>query len=97
MFLGHYSSIEDVLLKMKELVDNCNEHWFKNDVRFSYDSLSRKVTFYLKTNAEVMLNDMVYMLGFSPKQIISKTTTGHKQVDLEYGSHDLFVNCDLIQ
>ena len=74
-------------------MNNCNEHWYKDDVRFSYDSLSRKVTFYLKTNAEVMLNDMVYMLGFSPKQIISKTTTGHKQVDLEYGSHDLFVRC----
>ena len=60
MFLGHYSSIEDVLLKMKELVDNCNEHWCKDDVRFSYDSLSRKVTFYLKTNEEVMLNDGLY-------------------------------------
>ena len=29
--------------------------------------------------------------------IILKTTTGDKQVDLEYGFHDLFVNCDLIQ
>ena len=31
------------------------------------------------------------MLGFSSKQIISKTTTGDKKVDLEYGFHDLFV------
>ena len=80
---------------MKELVGN--EHRYKDDVRFSYDNLSRKVTVYLKNNADVMLNDMAYMLGFSPKQIILKTTTGDKQVDLEYGFHDLFVNCDLIQ
>ena len=80
---------------MKELVGN--ERRYKDDVRFSYDNLSRKVTVYLKNNAEVMLNDMAYMLGFSPKQIILKTTTGDKQVDLEYGFHDLFVNCDLIQ
>ena len=74
-----------------------NEHRYKDDVRFSYDNLSRKVTVYLKNNAEVMLKDMAYMLGFSPKQIILKTTTGDKQVDLEYGFHDLLVNCDLIQ
>ena len=80
---------------MKELVDN--EQRYKDDVRFLCDNLSRKVTVYLKNNAEVVLNDMTYMLGFSPKQIILKTTTGDKQVHLEYGFHDLFVNCDLIQ
>ena len=38
-------------------------------------------------------------LGFTPKHIISKTTKGDRQVDLEYGFHDLFdfVYCDLIQ
>ena len=66
---------------MKELVDN--EHRYKDDLRFLYENLSRKVTVYLKNNAEVMLNDMACILGFSPKQIISKTTTGEKQVDLE--------------
>ena len=81
--------------KMKELVDN--ENRCSDDVRFSYDNLSRKVTVHLKTNAEVSLNDMAYMLGFTPKQIISKTTKGDRQVDLEYGFHDLFVYCDLIQ
>ena len=80
---------------MKELVDN--EHRYKDDLRFSYENLSRTVTVYLKNNAEVMLNDMAHILGFSPKRIISKTTTGDKQVDLEYGFHDLSVNCDLIQ
>ena len=95
MLPGHYSSVEDVLQKMKELVDN--ENRYTGDVRFSYDNLSRKVTVHLKHKAEVSLNDMAYMLGFTPKQIISKTTTGDRQVDLEYGFHDLFVYCDLIQ
>lgn len=47
-----------------------NEHRYKDDVRFSYDNVSRKVTVYLKNNSEVMLNDMAFMLGFSPRQII---------------------------
>ena len=81
--------------KMKELVDN--ENRYSDDVRFSYDNLIRKVTVHLKNNAEVSLNDMAYMLGFTPEQIISKTTKGDRQVDLEYGFHDLFVYCDLIQ
>ena len=95
MLPGHYSSVEDVLQKMKELVDN--ENRYTDDVRCSYDNLSGKVTVHLKNNAEVSLNDMVYMLGFTPEQIISKTTTGDRQVDLEYGFHDLCVYCDLIQ
>ena len=95
MLPGHYSSVEDVLHNMKELVDNANR--YTDDVRFSYDNLSRKVTVYLKNNAEVSLNDMAYMLGFTLEQIISKTTKGDGQVDLEYGFHDLFVYCDLIQ
>ena len=37
------------------------------------------------------------MLGLTPKQIISKTIMGDRQVDLEYGFHDLFGYCDLIQ
>ena len=80
---------------MKELVGD--ENRYTDDVRFSYDNLSRKVTVHFKHNAEVSLNDMAFMLGFTPKQIISKTTTGDRQVDLEYGFHELFVYCDLIQ
>ncbi|CAH3136020.1 unnamed protein product, partial [Porites lobata] len=66
MLSGHYSSIEDILSKMKELVDN--ENRYTDDVRFSYDNLSRMVTVHLKNNAEVSLNDMAYMLGFTPEQ-----------------------------
>ena len=95
MLPGHYSFVEDVLQKMKELVNN--ENRYTDDVRFSYDYLSRKVTVHLKNNAKVSLNDMAYMLGFTPKQIISKTIMGDRQVDLEYGFHDLFVYCNLIQ
>ena len=75
MLPGHYSSVEDVLQKMKEIVDN--ENRYTHDIRFSYDNLSRKVTLHLKNNA-VSLNDMAYMLGFTPEQIISKTTKGDR-------------------
>ena len=95
MLPGHYSSVEDALQNRKELVDDKNR--YTDDVRFSYDNLSKKVTVYLKNNAQVSLNDLAYMLGFTPNQIISKTTTGDRQVDLEYGFHDLFLYCDLIQ
>ena len=82
MLPGHYSSVDGVLQKMKELVDN--ENRFTDDVRFSYDNIGRKVTVHLKNNAEVSLNDMACMLGFTPKQIISKPTKGDRQVNLEY-------------
>ena len=95
MLPGHYSSVEDVLQKRKELVDD--ENRYADDVRVSYDNLSRNVTVYLKNNAELSLNDMAYMLEFTPNQIISKTTTGDRQVDLEYGFHDIFLYCGLIQ
>ena len=89
MLPSHYSSVEDVLEKMKELVDN--ENRYTDDLRFSYDNLSRNVTVHLKNNAEVSLNVMAYMLGLTPEQIISKTTKGDRQVDLEYGFHESFV------
>ena len=59
---GHYASIEAILLKMKELVDN--EKCFTDDVRFSYDTLSRKVTVHLQNNAELFFGDIGYVLGF---------------------------------
>ena len=93
MLPGHYSSIEDVLQKMKELVNN--ENRYTDDVWFSYDNLIRKVTVHLKNNSEVSLHDMAHMLGFTPKQLFSKTTTGDRQVALEYSFHNLFVYCDL--
>ena len=74
-----------------------NENRYTDDTRFSYDNLSRKVTVHLKNHAEVSLHDMAYMLGFTPKQILLKTTTDDRQVDLGHGFHDLLVYCDLIQ
>ena len=80
---GHYASTEAILLKMKELVDN--EKRFTDDVRFSYDTLSRKVTVHLQNSAELFLGDIGYVLGFSPTE-----------VDLDHGFHDLYVYCDII-
>ena len=92
---GHYASIEAILLKMKELVDN--EKRFTDDVRFSYDTLSRKVTVHLQNNAELSFGDIGYVLGFSPTEVISKTSTAEREADLDHGFHDLYVYCDIIQ
>ena len=92
---GHYASIEAVLLKMKEMVDN--EKRFTDDVRFSYDTLSRKVTVHLQNNAELFFGDIGYVLGFSPTEVISKTSTAEREADLDHGFHDLYVYCDIIQ
>ena len=55
----HYASIETIFSKMKELVDN--EKRFTDDVRFSYDTLSRKVTVHLQNNAELFFGDTIEM------------------------------------
>ena len=91
---GHYASIEAILSKMKQLVDNKKR--FTDDVRFSYDKLSRKVTVHLQNNAELFFGDIGYVLGFSPTEVISKSSTAKKAVDLDHGFHDLYVYCDII-
>ncbi|CAH3170472.1 unnamed protein product [Porites lobata] len=92
---GHYSSIGDILSKMKELIENVKR--FNDDVTFSYDAFTRKVTVHLQNNVELFFGNIGYLLGFSPDEIISNTSTAERQVDLEYGFHDLFIYCGLIQ
>ena len=92
---GHYSSIEDILSKMNELIDN--EKSFSDDVKFSYDTLTRKVTVHLQNDTELYFGDIGYVLGFSPEEVISKSSTAEREVDLEHGFHDLYVYCDIIQ
>ena len=57
---GHYVSVEAILSKMKELVDN--EKRSTDDVRFSHDTLSRKVTVHLQNKTEVYFSDIGQML-----------------------------------
>ena len=73
---------------MNELVDN--EKRFSDDVKFSYDPLSRKVTVRLQNDAELYFGHIGYVLGFS------KSSTAEREVDLEHGFHDLNVYCDII-
>ena len=92
---GHYSYVEDILSKMNELVDN--EKRFSDDVKFSYDTLTRKVTVHLQNDAELYFGDIGYVLGFSTEEVISKSSTAEREVDLEHGFHNLYVYCDIIQ
>ena len=88
---GHYASIEAILSNKQEFVDN--EKRFNDDVRFSYGTLSRKVTVHLQNNAELFFGDVGYVLGFSPKE----TSIAEREADLHHGFHDLYVYCDIIQ
>ena len=91
----NYVSVEAILSKMKELVDN--EKRSTDDVRFLHDALSRKVTVHLQNKTEVYFSDIGQMLGISPNKVISRTSNAERAVGLEHGFHDLYVYCDIIQ
>ena len=61
---GHYSSIEDILSKMIENVKR-----FNNDVTFSYNTFTRKVTVHLQNNVELFFGNIGYLLRFSPEKL----------------------------
>ena len=93
---GHYSSIDNLIATINELVSKKDR--FKDDVKFLYDSLSRKVSVGLQNNAEIVLENIAYILGFqSASQVISKTSAGDREADLEHGFHDLYIYCDIAQ
>ena len=73
---------------MKELV--ANEKRFNDDVRC-------EVSVHLQNNAELFFGDVGYLLGFSPKEVISQTSTAEREADLDHGFHDLYIYCDIIQ
>ena len=92
---GHYSSVADVIIKINEVVSSNGR--FKDEVQLSFDTLNRKVTVHLQNKVEVYFSDIGQMLGFLPKEVISKTSTADREADLDHGFHDLYVYCDIIQ
>ena len=70
---------------------------FKDEVQLSLDTLNRKVTVHLQNKVEVYFSDIGQMLGFLPKQVISKTSTAEREADLDHGFHDLYLYCEIIQ
>ena len=92
---GHYSSVAGVITKINEVVSANNR--FKDEVQLSLDTLNRKVTVHLRNKVEVYFSDIGQMLGFLPKEVISKTSTAEREADLDHGFHNLYVYCDIIQ
>ena len=92
---GHYSSVADVITKINEVVSSNGR--FKDEVQLSFDTLNRKVTVHLQNKVEVYFSDIGQMLGFLPKEVISKNSTADREADLDHGFHDLYVYCDIIQ
>ena len=93
---GHYSSIDDVITTINEVVTKKDR--FKDAVKFSYDSLNWKVSIDLQNNVEIVLENIAYILGFqSASQVISRTSAGEREADLEHGFHDFYIYCDIAQ
>ena len=92
---GHYPSIEAILGKTKELIDN--DKRFQDNAKFSDDTLSGKATVHLQNNKELFFDAIRYILEFPPEKVISTTCTVEKEADIEHGLHDLYVYCDIIQ
>ena len=70
---GHYSSVADVITKINEVV-SANDR-FKDELQLSFATLNRKVTLHLQNKVEVYFSDIGQMLGFSPNNDISRTST----------------------
>ena len=64
---------------------------------FLSSTLNLKVTVHLQNKVEVYFSDIGQMLGFSPINVISSTSTAERAVDLEHSFHDLYVYYDIIQ
>ena len=78
---GRYSSIDDVITTINHAMSKKDR--FKGALKFSYDSLNRKVTIDLQNNVEIVLENIAHILGFqSAFQVISKTSTGEREADL---------------
>ena len=92
---GHYSSVADLINKINELT-NANDR-FKDELRLSFDTLNRKMTVHLQNKFEVYFSDIGQMLGFSPNNVISRTSTAERAIDFEHDFDDLKVYCDIIQ
>lgn len=91
---GHYSSVESIINKMNHLI---NQSQYKDKVKFSYEKLNRKMSIQLRDNCTVFFSDIGFMLGFNKEELITKTTTAPREVDLDLGFHNLYVYCDIVQ
>ena len=70
---GHYSSVADLLTKINAVI-NMNDR-FEDELQLSFDTLNRKVTIHLQKKVEMYFSDMRQMLGYSPNNVISSTST----------------------
>ena len=62
---------------MKGLIEKVKR--FNDEVTFSYDKFTRKVTVHLQNNAELFFDNIGFLLVFSPEEITMKPVlSGHR-------------------
>lgn len=91
---GHYFSIESIVKSMNDLIQNSE---YKNQIHFTFDKLSRKVSVRIADGLELFFSDVGALLGFKRETLYTKTTTAASEADLDHGFHNLYVYCDIVE
>ena len=91
---GHYPSVESIVRKMNSMLQD-SPH--KNNVWFTFEKLSRKVTIHVKNGVVVNFSEVGIMLGFLQDFVYKKTTTAEREADLDHGFHNLYIYCDIVE
>lgn len=92
---GYYSTIEALLQAIKTAIDDVKT---RNNFKFTYNKISRRVTIEMKNNYEIIFNvGLAAMLGLKPMHRLGKTVTSENIVDLEGAVRFLYVYSDVVQ
>lgn len=91
---GHYNSPKSLV---KGLNRTLKGSAYEKEVSFTYDKLTRKVTLTLNGGLKVFFAEIGTLLGFDINQRYKTTTIAQNEVDLDYGFHNLYVYCDIVE
>ena len=92
--VGYYSSIQEVITRMKKVVDEKGATGFS----FKLDKLTQKLTVQLEAKQRISFeNHLGVMLGFGKNVVISKTTIAPFVSDLNVGLQSLFVYLNIVE
>ena len=97
--VGYYSDMNTLIKNINGAIAEAGQE-AKNNIKFTYDSLSGRVHIEIKNGAQVtFLNDLAAILGFQPIPFqinIDKTTTSPRVADVNASLCNLYTYVDLI-
>ena len=97
--VGYYPDMTTLIKNINGVIAEAGQQ-AKDNIMFSYDSLSGRVHIEIKNGAQVsFLNDLATILGFEPipfQRNIDKTTTSPRVADVDAALCNLYTYVDLI-